>query len=61
MLRHTFGIRLVREGHGLVLVAELMGHARLETTTLAEVRRGHAPVAPARSSDWVVTLSHFRW
>ena len=32
VLRHTFGTRLVREGHDLVLVAELMGHARLETT-----------------------------
>ncbi|MFI1996322.1 tyrosine-type recombinase/integrase [Actinoplanes sp. NPDC020271] len=33
-LRHTFGTRLVREGHDLVLVAELMGHARLDTTRL---------------------------
>ena len=32
MLRHTFGTRLVREGYNLVLVAELMGHARTETT-----------------------------
>jgi site-specific recombinase XerD len=32
VLRHTFGTRLVRDGHDLVLVAELMGHARLETT-----------------------------
>jgi site-specific recombinase XerD len=32
VLRHTFGTRLVREGHDIVLVAELMGHARLETT-----------------------------
>ncbi len=32
VLRHTFGTRLVREGYDLVLVAELMGHARLETT-----------------------------
>ncbi|KAB1922543.1 tyrosine-type recombinase/integrase [Micromonospora sp. ALFpr18c] len=32
VLRHTFGTRLVREGHDLVLVAELMGHARVETT-----------------------------
>ncbi|MGB8996244.1 MAG: tyrosine-type recombinase/integrase [Pseudonocardiaceae bacterium] len=32
VLRHTFGTRLVREGHDLVLVAELMGHARLDQT-----------------------------
>lgn len=32
ILRHTFGTNLVREGHDVVLVAELMGHARLETT-----------------------------
>ena len=32
VLRHTFGTRLVRDGHNLVLVAELMGHARTETT-----------------------------
>ena len=32
VLRHTFGTTLVRSGHDLVLVAELMGHRRLETT-----------------------------
>ncbi len=32
VLRHTFGATLVRSGHDLVLVAELMGHRRLETT-----------------------------
>lgn len=32
VLRHTFGTTLVRDGHDLVLVAELMGHARVETT-----------------------------
>jgi site-specific recombinase XerC len=31
VLRHTLGTTLVREGHDLVLVAELLGHARLET------------------------------
>jgi hypothetical protein len=28
VLRRTFGTTLVRDGHDLVLVAELMGHAR---------------------------------
>ncbi len=32
VLRHTFGTTLVRSGHDLILVAELMGHRRLETT-----------------------------
>jgi integrase/recombinase XerC len=32
VLRHTFGTTLIRAGHDLVLVAELMGHRRLETT-----------------------------
>jgi site-specific recombinase XerD len=32
MLRHTFGTSLVRDGVDLVTVAQLMGHARLETT-----------------------------
>jgi site-specific recombinase XerD len=32
VLRHTFGTTLIRGGHDIVLVAELMGHARLETT-----------------------------
>jgi Phage integrase family/Helix-turn-helix domain len=32
VLRHTFGTQLVRGGYDLVLVAELMGHARTETT-----------------------------
>jgi site-specific recombinase XerD len=31
VLRHTFGTTLVRGGADLVLVAELMGHRRLET------------------------------
>lgn len=43
ILRPTFGTTLVRDGHDLVLVAELMGHARLEST------RGYAlPTAEDR-------------
>lgn len=32
VLRHTFGTNLVRQGFDVVLVAELMGHRRLDTT-----------------------------
>jgi site-specific recombinase XerD len=32
ILRHTFLTRMVRQGSDLVLVAELAGHRRLETT-----------------------------
>jgi site-specific recombinase XerD len=32
LLRHTFLTRMVRQGSDLVLVAELAGHRRLETT-----------------------------
>ena len=31
ILRHTFATNLIRQGTDLVLVAELTGHARLET------------------------------
>ncbi|MGS2648344.1 tyrosine-type recombinase/integrase [Streptosporangium sp. LJ11] len=32
VLRHTFGTQLVSAGKDLILVAELMGHERLDTT-----------------------------
>ena len=34
VLRHTFGTELTRRGVDIVTVAELMGHASLETTRL---------------------------
>lgn len=34
VLRHTFGTELTRSGVDIVTVAELMGHASLETTRL---------------------------
>ncbi|MFG1928635.1 tyrosine-type recombinase/integrase [Cryptosporangium sp. NPDC048952] len=43
VLRHTFGTRLLRGGADVVLVAELMGHARLGTT-----RRYTLPTAADR-------------
>ncbi len=33
-LRHTFGTNLLRKGVDIVVVAELMGHRRLDTTRL---------------------------
>jgi integrase/recombinase XerC len=49
VLRHTFGTTLVRAGHDLVLVAELMGHRRLETTR-GYTRPGSADCERAISS-----------
>ncbi len=45
VLRHTFGTNLVRGGTDLVLVAELMGHARLES-----IRRYTRPTAADRAN-----------
>ena len=50
VLRHTFGTNLVRGGHDLVLVAELMGHTRLETT------RGYALPTTADRENAINTL-----
>lgn len=47
VLRHTFGTTLVRGGADLVLVAELMGDARLETT-----RAYTRPTAEDRAKPW---------
>lgn len=33
-LRHTFATQMVRDGVDLVIVADLLGHTRLETTRL---------------------------
>lgn len=46
--RHTFGTNLIRAGNDIVLVVELMGHARLETT-----RRYSLPTRPG-APRWVV-------
>lgn len=34
VLRHTYATQLVRDGNDLVMVAELLGHSRLETTRI---------------------------
>ena len=44
VLRHTFGTELTRDGVDIVTVAELMGHASLETTRLyTKSRELHQP------------------
>jgi site-specific recombinase XerD len=40
LLRHTFGTELVRGGVDLVTVAELIGHASLETTRIYTLPTG---------------------
>jgi integrase len=63
VLRHTFGTELTRRGVNIVTVAEVMGHASLETTRLytwpsaADMQRAvdlltpdeHAAAAEARA------------
>ena len=44
-LRHTFGTNLVRQGTDIVIVAELLGHSRLEST-----RRYSLPSARDRAA-----------
>jgi hypothetical protein len=46
VLRHTFGTRLVRGGRDLVLVAELKGHARIDTPAATTGRRRPARRRP---------------
>jgi len=47
-LRHTCLTRLVRTGNDLVLVAELAGHARLETTAATAF-----PATPTGKQPWM--------
>ena len=54
VLRHTFGTELTRSGVDIVTVAELVGHASLETTRLctrpsaADMQRGGRPADRGR-------------
>lgn len=53
-LRHTFGASLVRAGADLLLVANLMGHKRLDTTRrYAEENRASPAVRSADAADAV--------
>lgn len=54
VLRQTFGTQLVRAGVDLVTVAELMGHARLETTRIytRPTRADRERALDALLTDW---------